>query len=330
MPTVRLLREYGCEACTGPELLDLVLGVTASPGRSIAVLNRSAPLVRVWDLDSYSPAAFGVIGDGPGELRSPFGVAVLGDSVLVFDNRGATSRIEVYTPAGTYLGYMPSPEPFEFGTSHNYTASPSGNWTLWTTRPLDYSVRIVRIATGSGASQRIAVPPSLLAGINEPSAARNVTAAVSDNGVVALGYGHEYRLALISTDDAPPVYGGREVPRRVRSQEEINTLLAEIRRELIARDVPRLPQLDGATFREVPHFGSGDLRFDGKSRLWVKTTHGRGTTIFDIFGLNFEYLGAIEVEAAIGFYHIGSGIMVGSSVNPAGIPVVKVWSVLER
>jgi hypothetical protein len=285
----------------------------------------------VWNVDSGDAAQFGAEGDGPGELRRPIGLALFRDSVMVFDFRGARSRIEVYTRTGTHVGYASPPDPLEFGTFLGYSASPSGNWALWAARPFQSpSRRITRINAESTSGNTIEIPPQLLSGNSDPLAAAAVSVAISDDGVVAMGDGDNYRLALLSPDGTT-TYGGREIPRRVRSQAELDSMRAEIARTFAARNIPRPPPaFDENRFRAVPHFARDGLAFDAVNRLWVKTTQSRATTIFDVFGANLQFLGSVEVDDPyIVHYHIGATLMVASTASPSMVPLVKVWRVID-
>jgi hypothetical protein len=331
LPSLEPLGEFGCVACNGPELFDNIRSVAAGSGRSFAVLTYRPPYVRRWDLASNDATQFGTEGQGPAELTQPIGLAFFHDSIRVFDNRGANSRIVTYTLGGEYGGYRGVSDPLTIATSQQYAASPSGQWTLWTASPQGrQSIRLVRTASTPESGEIIPIPAQLLTGIADPSAGATLTAAVSDEGRVAIGFGNDYKLAVVSADSVPILYGGRTIARRERSEEEIDALLAETAQALSRVNTRRPPPtFDREKLREIPHFGLGDLRFDGKNRLWVRTSHGRERTSFDIFGRNLDYLGTVEVDGQLLNYHVGPLLLVGVATGSQGVPIVKVWSIVK-
>jgi hypothetical protein len=332
LPTVQLVAEYGCEACTGPELFSRIYIVAASASNSIAVLDATAPHVRVWNLDTGAATQFGRSGQGPGELDRPMGIAFLGDSIGVGDFRGRAGRVEFYTSEGAHLGSAPGIVRISFfATSQKYVASPSGRWTLSSERSL-----LVRTNTESGATDTITIPPSFLERAGAPGGA--TSAAISDLGEVALGIGEvEYRLAVLSTDGTPRLEGGRDIERRLMSSEEharsvhVMDSLALAAAALTGRTLALSPPP-----REIWHFTAGGpyagaLGFDGRGRLWVRTTRGRGTdsTIFDVFGRDLEYLGEVDLGSGVLTHYVGATLIVASVVGDLGVEGVKVWRIRE-
>jgi hypothetical protein len=333
--TSQLVAEYGCESCTGPELFSRIFGVAAGAANTFAVIDRSAPHVRVWNLDTGAVTQFGRSGQGPGELQRPMGLVLLGDSIGVGDTRGGAGLVEFYTSAGAHLSSQPGILAASFASSRRYIGSPSGRWTLWIDRDISQQrTLLVRTNAKSGARDTIAVPQTLLEGSG--ASWEDVSAAISDLGEVALGVGQvEYRLTVVSTDGAPRVSGGREIERQIRSPEELAREQRAMDSLVTARGGTLLPQAPPIP-REIFHFStggpwSGALHFDGRGRLWVATTRGwkTNTTVVDVFDPNLEYLGEIDLGTFAMMRHIGSTLLVASVLGDFGVQMVRVWRIQE-
>jgi hypothetical protein len=276
----------------------------------------------VWNLDSETAVQFGNAGEGPGELVRPVGIVVFGDSVMVLDQGGGRSggRVEVYSLSGAYLGHAEPPYSIPMAILPSYTASPSGTWALWAATPIGGDTRkIARVNTISGFTEAIEVPPQLLEQANGPL---YVSAAISDDGTVALGNGEaEYRLVLMPSSGDLRL-GGRDIPRQARDPEILDSLRVFIQRQ--GRE------FDEERFSDVPHFPTDGLAFDGAGRLWVKTTRFKeGKTVLDVFSSDLTYIGEVEVDAGARLhqYHVGEALLVGVILNNLGVPFVRVWSI---
>jgi hypothetical protein len=312
--------------------------VAASASDRVAALDASAPHVRVWNLDTGAVTQFGRSGEGPGELDRPMGIAFLGDSIAVGDFRGRAGRVEIYAGDGAHLGSAPGiARSSFFATSQKYVGSPSGRWTLWS----DHSASrerslLVRTSVQSGATDTVAIPPAFLERAGAPGG--RVSAAISDLGEVALGIGEvEYRLAVVAVDGTLRLEGGRDLGRRVMSAEEharavhVRDSLARAAGALTGRTLTLSPPA-----REIQHFTAGGpfagaLGYDGRGRLWVRTTRGSGadSTIFDVFGRDLVYLGEVELGSGVLTHYVGATMVVASVADGLGVQGVKVWRIRE-
>src|SRR5688572_27620095 len=73
---VRLERvsRIGCVDCTGPEMFAGIQAIAVGSGRVI-VADRSAPYIRVFDVNGKSLRAFAAKGNGPAEQQLPIHVS---------------------------------------------------------------------------------------------------------------------------------------------------------------------------------------------------------------------------------------------------------------
>jgi hypothetical protein len=332
LPKLELVGEYGCATCSNPGSLGTnprVLAVAAGPGASFAVLLYDAPAVRVWNLDSGAVSQFGL--DAGGAAKPPMGrgLALLRDSVLVALPTGAPPTVQVFTPAGAFVAQKPMEgfvgAGFYLNLYDGYTSSPAGRWIIQREGPAGVggSGPIDVVDRQSGPREVLDVPSPLLATYRGPhpdGALNTVSVAVADDGTVAMGYGGAgYRLMLIPGGGSAPIEGGRSVPMRPASQEQIDRI-----RKIDAAEANWLTEAG-----EV-QFSSGALKFDATGRLWVRTKRGDpNATVFDVFNRKLEYLGEVKVDGVVSVFHIGSQLVVGAIGDALKSSSIKVWRIQE-
>lgn len=79
--------EIGVAEGADEEMFVSVLDAVLLPDGGVAVLDAGAIELRIFDADGSLVALAGREGEGPGEFRHPFGVEVIGDSIVVWDWR---------------------------------------------------------------------------------------------------------------------------------------------------------------------------------------------------------------------------------------------------
>jgi hypothetical protein len=339
LPSPELIQTVGCEACRGPDLFGRIVGVAGGPGNTFAVVTAEAPFVRVWNRDAGTAIQFGRDGGGPGEMRRAVGVILTSASVQVGAASGVRKYIESFDAKGQHLASMPLSLSSPTTVLSSFQGSPSGRWGI--VRDLDG--RVFRVNLGTGMTEEIVRPPSLLDGAppRDNTTLNIVSIAVSDDGSVAMGYGGtEYRLAIFPPGAGAPILGGRQVERIVRSapsREEAERMRQEIKARLGQMDRPPPPEIiermaaeAAAGARTVPYLSQtfdGALRFDAAGRLWARTPKGNfsGQTTFDVFDQRLNFLGEVVLPKTATFWHIGAERMVTAGVGDASIPVVRIW-----
>jgi len=112
--TASIVEEASIGVDTGADeyMLGNIVGIAASDDR-IYLIDRSVPIVRVYDHDGRYMMNIGGRGQGPGEFNSPRSLAVAPDGTLyVYGDR----RINVYAPDGEPLETWPHVTGFDSGT----------------------------------------------------------------------------------------------------------------------------------------------------------------------------------------------------------------------
>jgi hypothetical protein len=360
LPTFEFVGEYRCEAAACPKPGDFGTGadLAAGLGNSFVVTTISQPNVRVWDLDAGKTWQFGVTNrpDTAGKILTMTGVMLFRDSVLIVGSNRLDRAAEKFALDGRYLGRAPvPPDPADTRTSaSSYEASPSGTWALQRGRVSygqfggDGSAYVMtRVNVATGERETLDIPASLLAGyvgaISEGNLPAGAAAAIRDDGTIAVGFGDVgYRLMLIPVGAGPRVEGGRSIPKKPLSPEQIERirnpppvqptqgmtpqtqrLMEEARARVGARE-PIIP--DG-----IEHFGSGAIQFDAKGRVWVNTSRGTygQSSVLDVFSPTLEYLGEVTLEGSISYhYDFGRELLVTRMSGESGT-YVKVWRIRE-
>ena len=197
------------QACSGPDLFGRIVGVAAGPGNSFAVATAEDPFVRIWNRDTAAVTQFGTPGQGPGEMRSPVGLVLRSNSIEVAGS-ALRKRVDSYGLDGKHTGDT-TLTLSRSGTLDQLMGSPSGEWA-YLKEGVNAGGSVWRLNVRSGAVEAIPHPPSLTEGSTaSPNVtATGVAAAISNEGVVALGNGEfGYRLALIVPGRAPILRGAR-------------------------------------------------------------------------------------------------------------------------
>lgn len=119
--TISLARRESSAA--DPQIGEVRAARLTPRGKSIIVLDRYAPHVRVFSLTGKRILAFGMTGDGPGELRNPLYLALSGDSVAAVLHSGGFSEFHLN---GEFIGSKPGGRPGMSGPGRPYGLWPYG------------------------------------------------------------------------------------------------------------------------------------------------------------------------------------------------------------
>jgi hypothetical protein len=81
VPELEMVAEWGCDACTGPDLLGAIEQVAVAPDGTVFVTDAYEPVVRRFVVGGES-IAFGREGEGPGEFGLAWNIDVVDESVV--------------------------------------------------------------------------------------------------------------------------------------------------------------------------------------------------------------------------------------------------------
>lgn len=159
-------------------------------------------------------------------------------------------------------------------------------------------------------------------------------AATPDGAAYVQSQGMEYRIRRYARDGRPVLDYTRDVPRTMRSAEEIRTIqqrhgrmagrmremgAAEGARDLAQRPIPP----------ERPHFTAHALAVDAGGRLWIRTERGGpDATIFDLFSPAGSWIGEVRLDAPLGRYVIRGSELIGVSRDADDTPQVVRWRIV--
>lgn len=162
--TARLVEELRIGAMEGEDayLLGAPSSLAVDEEDGLYVLDAQVPVVRVYDGEGQHVRDLGREGDGPGEYRSPDGVAVLPDGrVLVRDPR--TVRVNVYAPDGESLGAWDHPNRGDFHTYHRFFVDTAGtSWVTsvagWGVPPWEWEYLIIGLSSDGAVTDTVHAP----------------------------------------------------------------------------------------------------------------------------------------------------------------------------
>ncbi len=322
------LQSIGCEECTGAVHLSNVAAVAVNASGEMLVADREAPMLRIFSRDGTVLGAYGRRGRGPGEYVFPLAVAfgpdrslhVLDLAVRRLTHLGADGTVKSQVPITVFPGAV-SPVG---ATGEMMVLSDDFHGTLALLRfPSD--------TTAPALVARVEHPPGGDGTITIPGIAASVS------GEVALARDNsQYRISRRTPAGAWLPDLVRDIPRPVRTAEEQAALEKQIngvRGAMAAMEKGRsqksAPVLtDRTDHSRKPHFRFSGLRYDAQGRLWVQTERGTASqTIFDLFGADGSYLGALTLPQHITDYALGGSYLVTAGERDDGTPVVDLWEV---
>ena len=321
----------GCALCDDATAFGRIQGIALLSDGTTVVVDRDEPMVRLLGPDGAVVAAWGRVGDGPGELRMPLDVAVTGaDGILVAD--AMKTRLVAFDRNGTPSRDVPLTQ-----TAMDLRGSPDGGWV---------ALQEARWATMSGAvvllddQARLHSTPlgdtrdGLTDGNGDGATAGTFSSAPAPDGRVAVSLGEEYRIRVLNPDGTPLHEIRRDIPRVRRTAEEVAAIRENRERARRERGGGH-PEATGEAV-EVdpfhPHLFSRDaLSYDGRGRLWVRTPRGGPTeTIFDLFASTGAFLGEVVADRALTDFFVGKDVVVGVTEDRAtGVQRIVRWRMVE-
>lgn len=346
----------------GPEeyTFGRIMDVAALPDGSVAVLDGTDLVVKVFDADGGHLRTFGGKGGGPAEFQGVTRLALRGDTIVVHDwrlsklaeftlhgelirtvraewlglARGIPSRIEV-VPGGLAVVVsvgcsMPPPE------------DRRPRWTLvtWNVEAATIDTVLSEVDPGQLAvyGQRFCT------GLLSPDG-RRPSLAVKPDGTAAYGDGTSYEIRIVRLSAAP-------AQRSVEDASMSDALALT----LLRRDTPR-PELTAeaiAAFRERAtrppspntlgdewtraveaaidsvswprHRGAFDaLEWDDRGNLWVRRVgeEKSETADWDVFDPELTYFGAVQLPAGLTVHAIAGDMVWGTVRDDLGVNYVK-------
>lgn len=323
LPQLVEVVRIGCDECDGVRQFD-PRGVAIGADGRVYELDAHEPHVRVFDLAGDDVGAYGRPGQGPGEIGMPVAVfPAAAGGAIVYDLPG----LHRYGPEGEHLGTMT----WAMRVPSSFDYLPAARVLLKIdfvpqapARPLGGGKALTRwVLQGDQLEPEVLIADEALPrDSRDGSRAAPLAVAVRGDGGYVLGDAWEYRILRYTSEGELVAEFGRDVPRTPMSDEQ-----ATIRRELAKRR--------GSAAEFVPeqdHFRPFDLEFDGRDRLWVLTTHGEsGTSLFDVFDPQGEFLGEISVPGFISsqypFFALTGDHIAAIIENQAGARTMQVWRI---
>ncbi len=328
LPELEMVAEWGCEACTGPDLFGAIEQVAVAVDGTVFVTDAYEPVVRRFRVGS-EPIAFGREGRGPGEFGLAWNIDVVGESVIeVIDVE--LRRITRLDFDGNELSTRPLPR---FPTAASY----SRQQRAWFMSAMDFNTRTARAMRLDDGSEDLVVAAGNDFPLDEDgNVARFFPIAARPDGGVAVGDGNlEYRVRLYGPDGAPSGEIHRPIERIAKTPEELdaertrrraNTLRVEAMDGEAAGGALPAPRVDPLK----RHFHLNSFRYDDDGRLWVLTGRGdESRSVFDLFDPSGAFLGELVVPGAVTRFAIGGSWLVTAAFSDAYFPVVRLWRMRE-
>ena len=322
----------------GHDLFGHIGGLEIGPTGELYVLDDQANELRIFGSDGSFQRAIGREGQGPGELRSPGGLALDSGGTLWLLNWGN----------GRYTGFDPvtgdvrreARRLVSFATFPWPGAFEKGAHLLDVGLNADGQPSILRLDTAFVPSDTLPLPAPapddritfhrgavMIASMMEPFAPQPSWTPRPRGGVI-LGEGSAYRLHRIGFDgDTSMTMELEREPARV-SQAERDSALAffhEMAGSLDGATPDRQPRARG---KKPAH---GSLLVDDQDRTWVRSVPpaGRAPT-WDVFAPDGRFLGQVDILDPVGFLRpaIRGGRMAVATLAD-GFPVVVVYDLVR-
>ena len=327
VPTLTRVREIGCSDCGTAAQFATIRDVMATDSGGVLVLSSEAPALRFFDATGAVRWTAGREGTGPGEYRLPIRAAIGPRGLQVVDM--TSRRITRLDAGGKFVGSA-SLNGFASAVGARGRTGEivvllddfRGTFTLQRWTPADSGKVVGPVPKSAAAQAGTLTIPSI---------------AVSPTGQVAvLRDPNEYRILVLSPTGETFSEIVRDIPRVQRTPAEIAAV--EKRRQAAASRVSSERSQRGGSGPAVPirppsdelkpHISIDGLRFDDQGRLWARTMRGNeSSTVFDVFGSDWKYLGEVRVPATIGAYSIAGRWFVADVESDDGTPRVAVFEI---
>ncbi len=339
LDTIRLREtvRIGSMEGEGPELFGRIAGLELGAEGEVYVLDSQASEIRVFGRDGAFLRAFGGVGEGPGELRNPAGLALDADETLWVLNWGnarysgfdpATGEVRREVRRRVAFATFPWPGAFESGTrlvdvGLNHDGQPAllrldTAFVPTDTLPLPAPSEEEQIFFRRGSTP--------VASVLEPFAPQPTWAPRPRGGVV-LGEGAQYRLHRIGFDGDTSMTMELARERAPTTQAERDSALAaleEVAGALGGAAPNRRPEARGT---KPAH---GQLFVDDEDRTWVRSVVAAGSAPrWDVFASDGRFLGqvGIPVPPAMVLPTVRHGRM-AIVTESEGYPAVVVYEIV--
>jgi hypothetical protein len=325
-----------------------VVDALVGPGDVLYVLDAQSQTVQTFDLTGAYLGSFGGPGQGPGELASPYSLA-LDDRGQIWVADAGNRRYSVFTADGQALTSHAAP--FRGGMARGLVRIAQGR--VWDLSMLmersegpNGSVQMRSLGVGAlGLAGEDALVPFdtiplglwLPTGLTRsagserltmiPPYAPNRALGFAPDGTLWVGIGDQYAVhkvvpsgdtILIATREDTPAF-----PFDEGSKARVDEWFRSTREDGFDGDASVLPEA-------YPLFSRISVDDDGL--LWIfRSTPGENSTEIDVFNENGHYLGSVPASIEIGTTgtrpRIVHGYLVGTSVDQLGVQYVEVFRV---
>lgn len=302
------LFRLGTLAGEGPELFGQVSAVSLGGEGDIYVLDGQASEVRVFGPDGTYRRTLGRLGQGPGELNRPAGMALDSQDRLWIMNWGnarytafdaSTGELDRETRRLASFAAFPWPGRFDgLDRLVDVGLDRNGNPAILRTDTAFVPVDTLRLPRAAEEDQiTFRRDGMMVMSAVEPFAPRPAWAPRPDGGIV-IGEGAEYRLHRLGFDgDTTMTVELQRDPVQVSEAERDSAMAAwaEMAEETRGATPDRQPRV-----RETKP-AHGALFVDDRDRIWVHPNRAGGGPAWDVFGEDGRFLGQVAVPVPPGF-----------------------------
>lgn len=297
----------------GPTSFGEIRAIAVLPDGRIAVLDAQAKEVRIFGVDGAHLATYGGPGDGPGELRNPYGLMVAPDGQLRVPDHSA-NRMTTYHPDSGYTASH-SFNVLSYGYVWRGAMSPDGRiyeQSMTLGPPRREMIRVY--APDMTMADSILLPEGPPAPADPPGAFAYRTSR--GGGFISVPFyagGHirmtgdgafwtsdgSYRIARwVPGGDTTLVIEASRAPVPVTPAERDSAIEA-IRAHLETRGAPL--QQDWSKIPDVKPAVTG-LMLSDDGDVWVQTSTADGSQLFDVFDSSGRYRHSVRTTARLNTY----------------------------
>jgi hypothetical protein len=318
----------GCDDCGDARQFGAILDVDVNSKGDVLVVDRDAPILRVFDASGRLTWSGGRSGSGPGEYRLPIrGKLLVDGSIIVIDM--TLRRITTLAPDHSVRETVPIGK-FAAQAWIGETGS-----VLLGADDSNGKLEVLRWKPGAQVATIGSVPIPMKAEdgtITFPSVAEHASGTIV--GVMS----PDYVLRRFSATFSPSGEMRREVARvrRTAAEEEEardnearrgRRLTAEERKQRRASPSP-LATANTSPAALKPHFAIDALRVDDRDRLWVRTLRGNeSSTVLDVFTAQGAFATSVVLPHKVAAWTARNGRFVAAIENDDGYPRVQAWTV---
>lgn len=326
--SVEHVAAIGCVDCEGPEQLS-VTAVTVGSDGTVALTNRFAPLVRLFDRDGRVVSSFGRYGEGPGELGAgdqtpPLAAFGRADGSLLV-HTGVPPALHVFQRDGSFDGRSTIPMRIPLGVA--YSARPERLYLL-SFQP-GGSHELTRFDLPS-AEPVVVLDEFEGFPLRDPDLGSHIPLAATPGGGFALANPRTYRIHVYDNEGHLERVFGRDLDPPAKPAEALEKQRAEERETAarFGREATDIPPTQ-------PYFDYRGFASDEAGRLWIlRGPPDPGGATLDVFGPGGGFLAELELPVEIkrdGWTNralgLGGDTLAVATVGPGGEDVVEVYRV---